>query len=149
MKKFIFSGTTKANYTLLAETGSAFLFLWSEKNRAAETLQFSAAITCQLWQVGVKETDRLSVRFEGMCCALREALIISPNEMRCKADGAQETIHTNRIGEFLSTTQRRTSLVQAINQHFLSFFEFCRTECGMFPEKRLQTLKYDYFSTIS
>lgn len=70
MKKFIFSGTTKANYALLAETGSAFLFLWSEKNRAAETLQFSAAITCQLWQVGVKETDNLSVRFEGMCCAL-------------------------------------------------------------------------------
>ena len=100
MKKFIFSGTTKANYALLAETGSAFLFLWSEKNRAAETLQFSAAITCQLWQIGVKETDRLSVRCEGMCCAL-------------------------------------------------SFSDFCRTECGMFPEKRLQTLKYDCFSAIS
>jgi len=77
-----------------------FYFYGARKIAAAEPLQFSAAITCQLWQVGVKETDRLSVRFEGMCCAL-------------------------------------------------SFFEFCRTEYGMFPEKRLQTLKYDYFSTIS
>lgn len=85
MKKFIFSGTTKANYALLAKTGSAFFL--RRKNRAAETLQFSAAITCQLWQVGVKETDKSSVQLEGMCCAL-------------------------------------------------SFSEFCRTECGMFPEKR-------------
>jgi hypothetical protein len=95
MKKFMFSGTTKANYALLAETGSAFLFLWSEKNRAAETLRFSAAITYQLWQVGVKETDRLSVQFEGMCCAL-------------------------------------------------SFSEFCRTECGIFPEKHLRVLRTDF-----
>jgi hypothetical protein len=46
MRKFIFSGTTKANYALLAETGSAFFL--RRKNRAAETLQFSAAITYQL-----------------------------------------------------------------------------------------------------
>lgn len=70
MKKFIFSGTTKANYALLAETGSAFLFLWSEKNRAAETLQISAAITYQLLPVGTNETDNLSVQLEGVCCAL-------------------------------------------------------------------------------
>lgn len=49
---------------------------------------------------------------------MREALINSPNEMRCKADEAKETRHINRIDEFLSTTQRRKSLVQAINQHF-------------------------------
>ncbi len=49
---------------------------------------------------------------------MRETLINSPNEMRCKADGAQEARHINRIGEFLSTTQRRKSLAQAINQHF-------------------------------
>jgi hypothetical protein len=30
----------------------AALFSWGEKIAAAETLQFSAAITCQLWQVG-------------------------------------------------------------------------------------------------
>ncbi len=78
----------------------AALFSWGEKIAAAETLQISAAITYLLKLVGVKETDRLSVQFEGMCCAL-------------------------------------------------SFFEFCRTECAIFPEKRLQTLKYDYFSAIS
>gem|GEM_PF-4063827 len=50
---------------------------------------------------------------------MREVLINSPNEMRCKTDGAQETRHINRIDEFLSTTQRRRSLAQAINQRFL------------------------------
>jgi hypothetical protein len=33
MKKFIFSGTTKANYALLAETGSAFFLMQSNRRR--------------------------------------------------------------------------------------------------------------------
>jgi hypothetical protein len=36
MKKFIFSGTTKANYALLAETGSAFFL--RRKNRRRRNL---------------------------------------------------------------------------------------------------------------
>ncbi|MBK7352713.1 MAG: hypothetical protein IPJ05_02995 [Nitrosomonas sp.] len=36
MKKFIFSGTTKANYALLAETGSAFFLM--QKNRRRRNL---------------------------------------------------------------------------------------------------------------
>jgi len=62
MKKFIFSGTTKANYALLAETSSAFFLM--RKNRAAETLQFSAAITYQLF-AGRYKRDR---QFVGSAC---------------------------------------------------------------------------------
>ena len=48
-----------------------------------------------------------------MMYLVREILINSLNKMRCKADGAQETRHINMIGEFVSTTQRSKSLVQA------------------------------------
>ena len=47
-----------------------------------------------------KETDRLSVQLERVCCTL-------------------------------------------------SFSEFFRTQCGIFSEKHLQILKYDYFSVVS
>lgn len=99
MKKFIFSGTIKANYALLAKAGSAFLLL-GQKNRAAEILQFSAADTIPSHAGMFKETDRLSVQLERVCCTL-------------------------------------------------SFSEFFRTQCGIFPEKHLQILKYYYFSVIS
>ena len=50
---------------------------------------------------------------------LKEALINSTNEMKCKAHGTQQPRHINLIGEAVSTAQRSNSLVQSINQRFL------------------------------
>ena len=50
----------------------------------------------------------------------REALINSTNAMKCEARGAQQPRHINQTGEGMSTAQRSDSLMQSINQCFLS-----------------------------
>lgn len=51
---------------------------------------------------------------------VREALINSTNVMKGEAHGTQQPRHINLIGEGVSTAQRSNSLVQSINQRFLS-----------------------------
>ena len=50
----------------------------------------------------------------------KETLINSANEMKHEAHGTQQPRHINMIGEGASTAQRSDSLVQSINQRFLS-----------------------------
>ena len=58
----------------------------------------------------------LDDRFEKF--GVRKPLINQASRMKRKADGAQETRHIIRIGEFTSTAQRSDSPAQAINQTF-------------------------------
>ena len=51
----------------------------------------------------------------------KETLINSANEMKHEAHGTQQPRHINMIGEGASTAQRSDSLVQSINQRFLSY----------------------------
>jgi len=51
---------------------------------------------------------------------LWETLINSASEMKYETSGTQQLRHINKIGEGVSTAQRSDSLVQPINQRFLS-----------------------------
>jgi len=51
---------------------------------------------------------------------IMETLINLTNEMKHEAHGTQQQRHIKMIGEGASTAQRSDSLVQSMNQRFLS-----------------------------